>query len=1240
MKKHKAVRLDKHRLLIHKYEVDLPVALIAFLTSLVFAYAISFLISPGITPTNPSKLDNLVCNWEASSDMTSQNVSWYNGTLSFRNDTNQTPPSVILSNKLLRGEVWNCTVRMGDDTSLVVESDQVTIGNAPPINARVLNETGANLGLNFQIFEDTSRILNFTATDPDGDGLIFSATNLPSGSTFNTTTGQFRWTVTQSETGQYNITFIALDNQSSPGSTAISVNLTVMGVNDNPYFNPALANKTATQNSVFSYTITGADEENNVPLNVTIVGGPIDLTLTNTSNTVYSLSFTNGGRPQKVDVGNYTLNFTINDTQGGFNTSSIHLEVRGVNTAPILSLIENQTGAQDTLFTLFVNASDVDNDTLNFSTRSVNCVLANPWIIRDFNLTTNASNVSTAYGIINNTMNNSNVVCKRVNVSVSDGSANAWQQVLINISNVNDAPVIYEPSYFTGNTFNNTAFSFIRATINQTLVFQVNATDIDLLTEDGDALNYSDNTSLFDINQTGVINWTPGDADKGNNTISINVTDQAGLSVNRTMIIEVRNNSVPALYPIGNKMCSENILCTIYINGADADGDSLTFTSNNTAIFPISSYNSTAARLSFTPNQSLVGNHSIRITVQDVFNANASESFVFTVNNTNDAPVLGTINLTNPPIVVNKSTYKVINASDNDFFLPGSGENLTFSVSFNTTHIPFNFTTLFNSSANESIGILNITPIEANISRYRINISVKDQMGAVAWRTYDFDIFNQTQRPNITAIKPYGQPLNSTTVHAFRNTNDFNSSITNITLQENSSTQFNVSVIDDFTLPSLLHFYWMVNNSLVNQNQSINRTYGFFSAGQENITLFVEDSTLENSSWTWMVTINDTNRGPQLKNPLDNISVSGTTTFSNYLYQRSNIKYIDPDDDTNEDGQISGSETNQLNFNVTECDKATLTISGTDLSVAATDVGSCNVIFTAYDSGDLINVSNEVTINISSIATSTSASTSTTTTTTTTIISGGGGGGGTTIIPTRREIKHPFNLIIPQIVSYIENNTVYVPIQVNNSMGTDIYGINFSATTNETGVVFKFVPPRMELLKDNQMNGTMLKISNFTFGKNFAVEVKAQSEIPVLQDTAELLVISEGTIKYAEEVKTRISVAESLLKENLECRELNELLDRAKEYSRKFKYQEALQYVDAAINGCKYLIAKTRKTLEEPKKLTLEYGDPVKIFYVSSSFLLIVLIGAAIAWEIKLRKTDKLQKLKAEELRIQRFFKK
>ncbi len=58
------------------------------------------------------------------------------------------------------------------------------------------------------------------------------------------------------------------------------------------------------------------------------------------------------------------------------------------------------------------------------------------------------------------------------------------------------------------------------AYVGEEFDLQVNASD-----PDGDTLQYSDNSSLFDIDQNGHITFTPGDADVGNYTIEIIVSD-------------------------------------------------------------------------------------------------------------------------------------------------------------------------------------------------------------------------------------------------------------------------------------------------------------------------------------------------------------------------------------------------------------------------------------------------------------------------------------------------------------------------------------------------------------------------------------------------------------------------------------------------------------------------------------------------------------------------------------------
>ena len=77
---------------------------------------------------------------------------------------------------------------------------------------------------------DENEELNFTVTgnDPDGNAVTYSASNLPTGASFNTTTGEFNWTPTSGQIGTYHITFTVSDGTLSD-SKEITVTVSAVG---------------------------------------------------------------------------------------------------------------------------------------------------------------------------------------------------------------------------------------------------------------------------------------------------------------------------------------------------------------------------------------------------------------------------------------------------------------------------------------------------------------------------------------------------------------------------------------------------------------------------------------------------------------------------------------------------------------------------------------------------------------------------------------------------------------------------------------------------------------------------------------------------------------------------------------------------------------------------------------------------------------------------------------------------
>jgi VCBS repeat-containing protein len=79
------------------------------------------------------------------------------------------------------------------------------------------------------VFANVPLTFTVTSSDPDvGDVVTFSATGLPAGATFNTSTGAFSWTPNFTQFGAYTVTFTATDNGAPPlSSPPATVSITV-----------------------------------------------------------------------------------------------------------------------------------------------------------------------------------------------------------------------------------------------------------------------------------------------------------------------------------------------------------------------------------------------------------------------------------------------------------------------------------------------------------------------------------------------------------------------------------------------------------------------------------------------------------------------------------------------------------------------------------------------------------------------------------------------------------------------------------------------------------------------------------------------------------------------------------------------------------------------------------------------------------------------------------------------------
>ncbi|MFH1636977.1 MAG: hypothetical protein ABIB71_00965, partial [Candidatus Woesearchaeota archaeon] len=184
----------------------------------------------------------------------------------------------------------------------------------------------------------------------------------------------------------------------------------------------------ATEDTLFTCTINATDEDAGAGLiftanytwfamnssNITVVGGVAETTV----------NFT----PSQSEVGNYTINITVSDGYDNV-TTLINFSVIQRNDPPNLSSISGQIAYTFMVFTLNVNATDEENDTIYYYDNSS---------LFEINIST---------GIISFTANESHVGTHWINITASDLNSNS--SILLNISVYNNtAPSCSDLSNF------------------------------------------------------------------------------------------------------------------------------------------------------------------------------------------------------------------------------------------------------------------------------------------------------------------------------------------------------------------------------------------------------------------------------------------------------------------------------------------------------------------------------------------------------------------------------------------------------------------------------------------------------------------------------------------------------------------------------------------------------------------------------------------------------------------------
>ena len=282
--------------------------------------------------------------------------------------------------------------------------------------------------------------------------------------------------------------------------------------------------------------------------------------------------------------------------------------VANTNDAPTVTSTAVTSATEDSAYTYTVTASDVDvGDTLTMTGTTVPS-----WLT--FDATT---------GVLSGTPLNANVGDNSVVITVGDGTTTVTDSFTITVANTNAAPTI-------------TSTAVTAATEDSLYTYAVTASDVDV----GDTVTLSGTTipSWMTFSSTSVLSGTPTNAEVGSHAVVITFSDGTASVTDSFSITVANTNDAPTLAnPISDASVAEDAAYTLDVSAMCADvdvGDTMAY---SLAGAP-TSLTVTSGVISGTPLNADVGTHTITVTCTDSAGATASDSYVLTVTNVNDAP--------------------------------------------------------------------------------------------------------------------------------------------------------------------------------------------------------------------------------------------------------------------------------------------------------------------------------------------------------------------------------------------------------------------------------------------------------------------------------------------------------------------------------------------------------------------------------------------------------------------------
>ena len=507
-------------------------------------------------------------------------------------------------------------------------------------------------------------LLSFTvlASDPDGDTITYTASGLPEGASLDPGTGDFAWTPSYTQAGDYTITLTISDGNLS---VSTNTNLHIANTNQPPELEP-MGDKTVAEGATLSFYVRARDNDRDT-VTYSMTGLPEAAKLNPTTG---AFSWV----PGYSDAGTYTATFTASDGTAT-DSETITITVTNTNRPPELTSPGDQTVAEADTLAFTLSASDPDGDTVTYSA----------------DILPAGATLDPATGAFSWTPDYEQAGTYSVTFTASDGSLTDSQTITITVNNTNRPPIV-------------DALKPIMGKEGELLEFTFPASD-----PDGDTLTYTavglPEGATFD-SATGACSWTPGYSQSGTHTVTVTVSDGELSASGSVKLMIVNVNRPPVLANPGNQTVAENGNLSFTLSATDPDGDRLIYSAD--ALPAEATLDSATGAFSWTPAYDQAGTYTVTFTASDRADSD-SETVTITV-----------INTTRPPELANPGDQTVAEGDTLTFTLSASdpdGDTLTYGTS---AALPAG------ASLDPATGAFSWTPAYDQAGTYTLTFTVSD----------------------------------------------------------------------------------------------------------------------------------------------------------------------------------------------------------------------------------------------------------------------------------------------------------------------------------------------------------------------------------------------------------------------------------------------------------------------------------------------------------------------------------